>query len=190
MSIFRRGGEKHEIAVAMAGVKLGDRLLHIGCTNPSLLAAISSKVGLSGQACAIVSSDADAARAQRGAESGGVLLEIEKMSNLDTFPHDSESFDLIVLDNQGGLLSNMRPDERVACLKQAFRTLAPRGRIILIERSPRPGLAALFSKGAAIDPRYQASGGALASLKAEGFKAVRQLATREGMSFFEGVRER
>ena len=50
----------------MTGVKLGDRLLQIGCTDASLLARSSSKVGLSGRACAIVSSDSGR-RSARGA---------------------------------------------------------------------------------------------------------------------------
>lgn len=187
--LFRRSGERHGLAVAMAGVKLGDRLLHIGCTDPSLLAAISSKVGLSGRACAIVPSEEDAERARRGAERGGVLLEIEK-GPLGRFPYESASFDLIVLDNQEGLLSSMRPEQQVAMLQQAFRALAPRGRIIVVKRAPRSGLGALLkpARSAQVDPHYAASGGAVAALKAEGFKAVRQLAEREGLSFFEGVR--
>jgi ubiquinone/menaquinone biosynthesis C-methylase UbiE len=186
---FRRTGERHGLAVAMTGVKLGDRLLQIGCTDPSLLAAISSKVGMSGRACALVPSDDEAARARRGAERGGVLLEIEKGA-LSPFPYDSQSFDLVVVDSQEGLLSNMRPEQRVAMLQQAFRTLAPRGRIVVVERAPRGGLGALLkpSRSVPVDPYYQSSGGTIASLKAEGFKAVRQLAEREGLSFFEGVR--
>ena len=189
MSFFRRSGDKHALAIAMTGVKLGDRLLNIGCTDASLLGAISAKVGLSGRACAIVPSEADAARARRGAEKGGVLLEIEP-GQMDNFPFDTASFDLIVLDNQDGLLSSMRPEQRVSTLQQAHRTLVPRGRIVIVERAPRAGLGALFrSPGSApVDPHYLASGGAVAALQAEGFRASRHLAERDGLSFFEGVR--
>jgi ubiquinone/menaquinone biosynthesis C-methylase UbiE len=189
MSLFRLGGDKHALAIAMTGVKLGDRLLHIGCTDASLLASISSKVGLSGRACAVVSSEADAARARRGAEKGGVLLEIET-GQLDNLPFDAASFDLAVLDNQNGLLSSMRPEQRVGTLQQVHRTLAPRGRIVIIERAPRAGLGALWKSpdSAPVDPHYQASGGAIAALQAEGFRAARQLAERDGLSFYEGVR--
>lgn len=131
----------------MTGVALGDRLLTIGCTDASLLGAISSKVGLSGRACAIVPSEADAARARRGAEKAGVLLEIET-GHLDTFPFEDQAFNLIVLDNQEGLLSGLRPERRVAVLRQTFRTLAPRGRIVIIERARRAGLGALFDRRA------------------------------------------
>jgi SAM-dependent methyltransferase len=189
VGIFRSGGGRHALAVAMTGVTLGDRLLNIGCTDASLLGAISAKVGLSGHACAIVSTDAEAARARRGAGKAGVLLEMET-GGLDAFPFEDAAFNLIVLDNQDGLLSSMRPEQRVAMLRQALRTLAPRGRIIIIERAPRPGLGALFRKptSAPIDPHYQASGGAVPALQAEGFRAVRPLAERDGMSFYEGVR--
>jgi ubiquinone/menaquinone biosynthesis C-methylase UbiE len=189
MGIFRRGGGKHALALAMTGVKLGDRLLNIGCTDASLLAAISSKVGLSGRACAIVSSETEAARARRGAEQGGVLLELET-GDLTSFPFDNDSFDLIVVDDQEGLLSGMRPEQRVATLRQALRTLVPRGRIVVVERAPRSGLGALLrpSGSKPVDPHYQSAGGAVAALKAEGFRSPRQLAERDGLSFFEAVR--
>jgi len=189
MGLFRGGGGKHALTVAMTGVTLGDRLLNIGCTDPSLLGAISVKVGLSGSACAVVPTEADAARVRRGAEGAGVLLELHTGS-LDQFPFEDAAFNLIVVDNQEGLLSSARPELRVAMLQQAFRTLAPRGRIIFIERAPRAGLGALFRSPASapVDVHYQSSGGAVAALQAEGFRAVRPLADRDGMSFFEGVR--
>jgi SAM-dependent methyltransferase len=189
MGIFRRSGGKHALAVAMAGVTLGDRLLNIGCTDSSLLGALSAKVGLSGRACAIVPGEADAARARRGAEAAGVLLEIET-GHLDRFPFEDAAFNVIVVDNQEGLLSSAQPERRVAILQQAFRTLAPRGRLVIIERAPRAGLGALIRSAnpAPTDPHYQSSGGAVAALRAEGFRAARRLADSNGLSFFEGVR--
>jgi ubiquinone/menaquinone biosynthesis C-methylase UbiE len=187
--VFRRPEQKHSLAIAMSGVNLGDRLLHIGCTDASLLGAISSKVGLSGRVCAIVPNEEHAARAKRAAEKAGFLLELET-GGLNQFPFEDGSFNLIVVDNQEGVLSSLRPEGRVAVLQEAFRTLIPRGRIVIIERAPRGGLGALFkgSSSAPIDPHYQASGGAVAALQAEGFRAARLLAERDGLSFFEGVR--
>jgi ubiquinone/menaquinone biosynthesis C-methylase UbiE len=186
---FRRAGEKHSVAIAMTGVALGDRLLQVGCTDSSLLGAIGSKVGLSGRVCAIVPDDAHAARAKRAAEKSGFLLELET-AELGHFPFEDAAFNLIVVDNQEGLLSSMRPEQRVATLQEAFRTLAPRGRIVVIERGARGGLGALFgsSSSAPTDPHYKSSGGAVVALEAEGFRATRLLAERDGVSFFEGVR--
>ncbi len=188
MAIFKRSGEKHALAIAMTGIKLGDRYLQIGCTDASLLAAIASKVGLSGRACAIVSSEAQAVCARKSVEIGGMLLEIETAGSLNAFPFDNASFDLVVVDNQNGLMSSMKPEQRVACLQQALRTLAPRGRIVVIEEGARAGLGGLLRSRRPVDPHYEGSGGALTALSAEGFKAVRHLADRDGLSFFEGVR--
>ena len=48
----------------MTGVELGDRLLQVGCTDASLLGAIGPRSGLSGQVCAVVPNEAEAARAR------------------------------------------------------------------------------------------------------------------------------
>ena len=73
----RRPEVKHSVAIAMTGVNLGDQLLHIGCTDSTLLGAIAAKVGLSGRVRAIVTNEADAIRAKRAAENTGFLLELE-----------------------------------------------------------------------------------------------------------------
>ena len=188
--LFRRQPQqKHALAIAMTGVTLGDRLLQVGCTDASLLGAIGSKVGLSGRVCAVVPDDVHAARARRAAEKSGFLLEIET-GNLGHFPFEDGAFNLVVVDNQEGLLSTMRPELRVATLQEAFRTLAARGRIVVVERAPRSGLGALLgsSASAPADPHYKSSGGALVALEAEGFRTARLLAERDGLSFFEGVR--
>jgi ubiquinone/menaquinone biosynthesis C-methylase UbiE len=186
--LFGRPQQKHTLAIAMTGVALGDRMLQVGCTDASLLAAIGSKVGLSGRVCAIVPDDAHAARARRAAEKSGFLLELETGA-LENFPFEDGAFNLIVVDNQEGLLSSMRPEQRVAVLQQAHRTLAARGRIVVIERAPRGGLGALLgSSSAPVDPLYISTGGAVAALEGEGFRAARLLAERDGLSFFEGVR--
>jgi ubiquinone/menaquinone biosynthesis C-methylase UbiE len=185
---FRRAGQKHSVAIAMTGVALGDRLLQVGCTDASLLGAIGSKVGLSGRVCAVVPDDTHAARAKRAAEKSGFLLELET-GNLEHFPFEDAAFNLIVVDNQDGMLSSLRPEHRVATLQEARRALAPRGRIVVIERAARGGLGALFGSTAPVpvDPHYKSSG-AVAALEAEGFRAARLLAERDGVSFFEGVR--
>lgn len=185
MAIFRRGSGRHAVAVAMTGVKLGDRLLQIGCSDPSLLAAIASKVGLSGRACVAAASEVEADRARKGGERRGILLEVEKTTP-ESLPFGDNSFDLVVVDNLGGWFSKMKPESRVRCLQHAHRTLVPRGRIVVIERAPRAGLGGLF-RPSPIDPHYGSSGGAQTALKAEGFTAVRHLAERDGMSFFEGI---
>jgi ubiquinone/menaquinone biosynthesis C-methylase UbiE len=173
----------------MTGVNLGDRLLMIGCTDASLLSAIGSKVGLSGRVAAVVSDESRASRARRGAEQGGILLEIER-NNLETLPFEDGAFNLIVVDAQDGLLAKMRPEPRRALLREAFRVSSPRGRIVIIERRNRPGIGGFLKRSPppAEDQAYESSGGSIAALQDAGFRAARLLAERDGLSFLEGVR--
>jgi ubiquinone/menaquinone biosynthesis C-methylase UbiE len=170
----------------MTAVKMGDRLLQIGCTDASLLAAIASKVGLSGRACSVIESEADAVRSRTGAAQSGTHLEVE-VGPLGQLPCEDNSFDVIVVDSLNGLLARASAQDRAACLGEARRVLAARGRMIIIERVAQSGLAGLFSRQA-VDPDYRASGGAVSALQAAGFGAVRVLAERNGLSFVEGMR--
>ena len=187
MTLFRRSGEVHGLAIAMTGVRLGERFMQIGCTDGTLLAAVASKVGVSGRACVCVATPEDMERARRAAERAGVLIEIER-SAFDHLPYEDAAFDLVVVDSQDGLIANAQPERRVALLQDAKRVLTSRGRIIIIERAPRAGLGALITRSnPQANPHYVNTGGAETALRAEGFKAVRQLAERDGMSFFEGI---
>ena len=77
MNPFTRRAETHLLAVSMTGVKMGDRVAFVGCAHGGRLAAIASKVGLSGRAVAVVPDDRTAAVTRKGAEEAGVLVEIE-----------------------------------------------------------------------------------------------------------------
>jgi ubiquinone/menaquinone biosynthesis C-methylase UbiE len=186
MALFRKSGEAHALSIAMTGVRLGDRLLQIGCVDPTLLGAISAKVGLSGLACVAVRSTEMAARAQRGAERAGVLIEIEQ-TDFTKLPFPDASFDLVVIDSTDGMLGSMSPNDRDACFREALRVLAGRGRVVVIESGSRPGFAGLLRRQP-VNPSYQASGGSIAALTAARFRAVRSLVERDGLSFMEGTK--
>jgi demethylmenaquinone methyltransferase/2-methoxy-6-polyprenyl-1,4-benzoquinol methylase len=186
MALFRKSGEPHALSIAMTGVRLGDRLLQIGCGDPTRLGAIGSKVGLSGRACAAASSADMAARARRGAERAGVLVEIEQ-TDFAKLPFADASFDLVVIDSTDGMLGSMSPGDRNTCLREAWRVLVGRGRIVVIESEPRPGLAGLWRR-APVSPSDRASGGSLGALTGASFRAVRTLAERGGLSFLEGTK--
>ena len=173
----------------MAGVKMGDRVLQLGCTSGGRLAAIAAKVGLSGRAAAIVDTQAAAARARKAAAQAGVLIEIE-IGSEGALPFEEGSFDLVVLDGTRDRIARMTPEERVTMSREAMRVLRTGGRVFAIEDAPRGGLAgALFDRRRA-DSRYEHSGGAAALLGAEGLRAVRVLAEREGLRFTEAVKTR
>ena len=72
MALFRRSGNPHALEIAMTGVKLGDRLLQIGCADTPLVAALSAKAGMSGRACVLATGEDESARVTRAAERAGV----------------------------------------------------------------------------------------------------------------------
>jgi len=181
---FPRRDDPYMLVVGMTGVKMGDRLVQIGCAHGGRMAAIAAKVGLSGQATTIVPDAASAERARRAASHAGVLVDVE-VAVPARLPVGDAAFDLAVIDDTGGLVANLRAEDRVAALRAVLRMLRPGGRAIVIGASPRRGLAALLTRTPS-GPGFDA----VAALQAEGFKSVRNRATREGLIFTEGIKAR
>jgi ubiquinone/menaquinone biosynthesis C-methylase UbiE len=167
----------------MVGVKLGDRLLQVGCGDGGLLAALGAKVGLTGRACGVEPDAEEAVRARAKAEREGVLVEVT-VAPYGMLPYDDGSFDIVAARD---VLAMLRPYERVRCLQDAYRVLRPGGRIVVIEPAERGGIGKLLTQRSA-DPSYVNAGRAAGALRAEGFQPVRVIAEREGLSFTEGTR--
>ena len=181
---FRRRDDPFMLVIGMTGVKLGDRVLQIGCAHGGRLAAIAGKVGLSGRAVAVVPDAGAASRAEKGAGAAGVLVEIETAPPTK-LPIDDQSFDLAVIDDTGGLFGSQREDERAQMVREAHRVLRAGGRVMVIGSAPRTGLSALFSRTPAA-PRFDPA----PALEAGGFRFVRTLAERDGLLFVEGLKAR
>jgi ubiquinone/menaquinone biosynthesis C-methylase UbiE len=188
MPWFRRDTLARSVPVAMTGVRMGENVLHIGCADPDLLTTIASKVGLSGRACAVVYGGTEATRARDAAAAAGVLIEIEEAGS--GFNDPADSFDLVVIDNTGGLLTGMRPEQRVQCLQETFRVLRSGGRCVVVEAVPRGGILGILERHIADKPGLDpaASGGTTTALKAEGFLGVRVLGEQEGRRFVEATK--
>lgn len=186
--MFLKRDSPHALAVGMVGVKMGDRLLQVGCADGGRMAAIAAKVGLSGRAVVVAPDQPSAERARKGAEAEGVLVEIE-VAPATQLPADENAFDIAVADDTGGLFGTMRPEDRVAAFRELLRVLRPGGRAMVVGTAPRGGLGALLSR-AQSGPPFAASGAAIKSLEAEGFRSARILAEREGLVFVEAVKSR
>jgi threonine dehydrogenase-like Zn-dependent dehydrogenase len=180
----RRRDDPHLLVVGMTGVRMGDRVAQIGCAHGGRLAAVAAKVGLSGRAVAVVADETSAARARTAVENAGVLVDIE-ISPPAILPLESDGFNLVIVDNTGGLLTSMPATDRVATFREGLRALRPGGRIVVISTAARGGLGALFSRASSAQPFDPSP-----FLEADGFKQVRVLAEKDGLVFVEGVKPR
>src|SRR5438034_7727115 len=84
------------LAVSMAGVKLGDRLLVVGCGDPVLLAQLAAKTGLTGRAFAVDEREAVVATAADVAVREGVLVETST-AQWTSLPVERDGFDVAVI---------------------------------------------------------------------------------------------
>jgi ubiquinone/menaquinone biosynthesis C-methylase UbiE len=184
---FIRRRESHALAVSMTGVKLGDRVAFIGCANGARLAAVAAKVGLSGRAAAVVPEESSAARARKGAENAGVLVEVE-VAPLTQPPFEDATFDLAVVDDTADLFGAMSADDRARIVREIARILRPGGRIVFVGAGEAVGLSRLLARPTS--PSLALSGEANRTLEANGFATVRTLAEREGQVFIEGIKPR
>lgn len=178
-----RKSSGESLAVSMAGIKLGDRLLVVGCADPILIARLAVKTGLTGRAFACDERDALVATAAEVATREGALIETAT-APWTSLPLEGDGFDVVVVRD---VLPHLAPERRDGCVAEIRRVLRPGGRCLVVDGGGRTGVAALVSGGSA--PRdYTAQGGAVPVFTRQGFKAARTLAEREGLAFAEAVK--
>ena len=91
--MFKRQ-DRYRLVVSMTGVKMGDRLLLVGCAHAGRFGAVAVKVGLSGRAAAVMPDESSAARARKGAADAGALVDVDVASPA-RLPGQDDSFDQI-----------------------------------------------------------------------------------------------
>jgi ubiquinone/menaquinone biosynthesis C-methylase UbiE len=179
--VFKSSAEP--LAVSMTGVKLGDRLLVLGCSEPVLIARLAVKTGFTGRAMALDEREPLVARAADVAGREGALIETAS-APWRALPLDPNSFDVTVIYD---VLPYLSAGERLGCVAEVVRVLRPGGRCLVIDAALRGGLSTLIHRRSS-HPDYAAGGGAVAPLQSSGVRAVRMLAEREGLVFVEGVK--
>jgi ubiquinone/menaquinone biosynthesis C-methylase UbiE len=173
---------REPLAIAMSGVRMGERLLQIGMDTPDVTALLAAKPGLSGQSAMVVPDDATAANARRAAEKAGALVNIQ-VHAIESLPYDANSFDLIVVHNRSGQFASISDAQRSQALQECRRVLRSGGRIVVVDQGTPSGLKAIFQsrKGA------ESTSATIKSLEGAGFRSVRPLGDRDGYSFVEGM---
>jgi ubiquinone/menaquinone biosynthesis C-methylase UbiE len=179
--IFKSPGES--LAVSIAGIKLGNRLLMLGCGDPLLVAQLAVKTGLTGRAFAIDVREDLTAAAEALAPQEGALIETAT-APWSTLPLEPGSFDVAVLRH---VFPDLPQPERIACANEVRRVLRAGGRCLVLDPAPAPGISSLL-KPTRVNPQYVAQGGAVSVLEAAGFRAARLIAAREGISFSEAAK--
>src|SRR5262245_46671985 len=96
MAWWLRKSTGESLSVSMAGVKLGDRLLVIGCSDPMLIAQLASKTGLTGRAAAVDARETAVAAAADVAAREGALLETFT-APWNALPLDGDTFDVVII---------------------------------------------------------------------------------------------
>jgi ubiquinone/menaquinone biosynthesis C-methylase UbiE len=186
MPIFRTGSP-YALAVAMTGIRMGERMLWIGAREPAMFGAVAARmgpVGVSGRVAAIVDDEEGARQLSRAAARAGILAEIE-IGAAEHLSFEAASFDLAVLAGPVGLVEGLPPDAQKAVFSEVWRVLRPGGRLVVIERFGSPRFFGLIP---AADRRNVNGARTESALQAAGFRPVRTLARREGLLFVEGLR--
>ncbi len=180
MPIFRKRAPEEPLIIAMAGVRLGDRVLILAGDDAEMAVDVGAKVGLSGRALVLSGSDDAAARVTARAERRGVL--VESAARFESMAHDTDPFDLAIADDRRRTSSPVLSEVVASRLLSLLR---PGGRLIVLVPSPG-GLRLPWQS----QSRHPADTRDLEQrLLAAGFRAVRQVGTRDGTTFVEAKRK-
>lgn len=161
---LRGDPHRYDLAVTMVGVRLGDRLLTFGASEPALVAALGRVTGLSGRAMAHARDGSEAARLQQGAERAGVLVEVVESTGAGV-PIPDGYVDLVVVDAVSTPISSV--------LSETRRLLRPGGRLVAITRTKAAGAPSPSDVQREV---------------AEAFRGARVLVERDGWAFIEALK--
>ena len=178
-----RKSSEELLAVSMAGIKLGDRLLVVGCADPILIARLAVKTGLTGRAFVVDEQEKVVTAAAEIVGREGALIETAT-APWSALPLEADSFDVVIVRD---VLPHLTTEVRSGCVREVLRVLRPGGRCLVIDGKGRTGLATV-ARGASGATDYATAGGPVHTLTAQGFKASRTLAEREGLLFAEAVK--
>jgi len=158
------------LQVSMTGVRMGERVLQIGCHDKSLLAGLAAKVGLSGNIAVAVTDGHQAKLAASIGRKVGALIDVKDIAEGRAWAFDQQAFDMIVVDDTDDGFWSFDPP--VEILRQSLGSLRPGGRVEIV--------TLMDSQHGKFD--------FVQLMTDAGFKPVRLLAEVKGLRFLEGLR--
>jgi tRNA A58 N-methylase Trm61 len=158
------------LQVSMTGVRMGERVLQIGCNDKALLAGLAAKVGLSGNIAVAVIEKGQAKRAESIGRKVGALIDVKDIDEGRSWPFDLAAFDMVVVDDTDDGFRIFEPPVEV--LRKSLGSLRSGGRIEIV--TPIESQRGKFDF--------------LQLMTDAGFKPVRMLAEVKGLRFLEGLR--
>jgi hypothetical protein len=182
MSLRKPVRAREPLPVTMTGVRMGERVLQIGITDASLTGVLAAKPGLSGHAAIVVATDDMATRARRACEDAGVLVDIQ-VTPLDTFTHDPQPFDAVIIHAGDAGVAALPIERRTEMLTRCWHALRTGGRVVVIESLPKSGLAGLLGRSVPTSPAHW-----MEDARAAGFHLARLLGEGEGFRFVVGLK--
>jgi ubiquinone/menaquinone biosynthesis C-methylase UbiE len=174
----KRPEQPEQAAVAMLGIRPGDRVLVLGAGRPDLAGAVGAVTGLNGHTTVVVPDKQAESAIDTGAARAGALVEVV-LAPATMLPLDPHSVDMAILPvGLAGLGA-----EGPSVLAEAIRVVRPGGRISICEPLPRQGLFRLAHTGPVVDTAV-----VISRLTAAGLRAARHLGDLEGTAYFEAAR--
>jgi ubiquinone/menaquinone biosynthesis C-methylase UbiE len=176
---FRKGLPPYHAAMAMVGVRSGNQVVVVGAADADLPAQIAVVTGLNGRTLVVDRGEARV-RVEAAARRAGALVDFEEAPPT-SLPVAAESTDVLVL---AWGLASLSADERARTVEEAMRVLRPGGRAIVVEG----GKASRAATPPGVSP--VTADAILALLAGVGGKAVRTLATVDGLTYYEARKAR
>jgi ubiquinone/menaquinone biosynthesis C-methylase UbiE len=173
-------GQPEQGAVAMLGIKPGDRVLVLGAGRPALAGAIGVVTGLNGQTTVVAREAGAEDQINKAAADAGALVDFVS-APVTMLPTDSQAFDMAVLPAGLAALGTDAP----LVLAEAIRSVRPGGRVSICEPLPRQGLFRLAQTVPLTNPKD-----VVARLTAAGLRAARHLGSLDGTAYFEAAKPR
>jgi ubiquinone/menaquinone biosynthesis C-methylase UbiE len=175
---FKKGLSPYQAAMAMVGVKPGNQVVVVGAADADLPAQLAVVTGLNGQTLVVDQAQARP-RVDAAARNAGALVEFADAPPT-SLPVEPESIDVVVL-AMG--LASLGEEDRSRTVGEAMRVLRPGGRTIVVEGGK-------IARGASPSAGTLSEDAILGLLAGVGAKAVRRLATVDGITYYESRKGR